>query len=1130
VTINPQSWNIVLCPSAGFGMKYTATGTFNAGNVFTAQLSDANGSFANPVTIGSTASTVSGTIQCDFASNQPAGTQYRIRVISSDPAVTSPDNGTDIEIRENTVYYRDNDGDGYGNLDDAIAICVAVPGYVLIGGDCNDNNSAVHPGVLEICDGIDNDCNGQIDEGVKNTYYLDADGDGFGNVGITIQSCLQPNGYVADNTDCDDGNANIYPAAVSVTISGNPGNTICAGVSVTFTAVPVNGGSTPVYQWKKNGNNVGTNSATYTDALLANGDLVTCEITSNAVCATNTTASSNSMLMNVNPLPIVSIGSYGPLETTSAAITLSGSPIGGNFSGPGVSGDTFNPLTAGVGNHTITYSYFDETTSCSNTATTTITVTVPCFFTVDTLAGPGNACPFVGASPLNATYSIAATSASSYAWSLPAGATLVSGTLGAASIQVHFASTFVSGTISVTVTSLCGGPTTRSQLITRAVPTAPTAITGTLNACPFIGTGTPVTYSIAPVAGASTYRWTLPTTVTLLSASSDSTSITITFNTGFNAGTNKSLRVKSVSGCGNSADRVLAISVAKPATPAAITGPKNACMFIGTAGEATYYTRLVTNATSYAWTVPAGAIITSHPNGPGALDTIITVSFNNSFVSGTVISVQSVSGCGLSTARNLTIDRTLAATPGVIKGLTDACPLMGTGLTTTYTIRKVKNALFYNWTVPAGATATHPNNPGAEDTSIVVTYDNTFVSGPITVNAGNGCSNSLNRSLTIKRNVTPTPGVITGAADPCQYVGVSDITYTIRKVLNATSYTWSAPAGATISGHPGGSGVNDTIITVTYTNAFTSGNVSVSASNNCATSIVRNLAVSNKVPATPGVITGPKDPCPFIGLSSVTYTIRKVTNATAYEWSVPAGATIVSHPGGAGVNDTIITVNFTTAINNENISVVARNNCATSLPRNLALVKKLPGVPGAITTTIVKATCPNRQYFYSIASLPANATSVNWIIPAGGTVISQGTLNVIIEYGSSAVNDTLRVIGVNNCTVSAERKLSVKVTACAPVVNTVKQVSTAKPDLVVPKEMTLKVFPNPSTNQFTMQFTSTSTEKAMLRLVDISGRKVFERVVVPGGNISFGNDLRPGIYIAQVIQGSKTKTVKIIKQ
>jgi hypothetical protein len=112
------------------------------------------------------------------------------------------------------------------------------------------------------------------------------------------------------------------PAAISnnVTLTVNPilvpsvtiapsVNNICSGTSVTFTATPTNGGTSPVYQWRRNGTNTGTNSPTLTATNFANGEVVTCVITSNAICASPTTATSNAVTMLVTPTvtPTISI-------------------------------------------------------------------------------------------------------------------------------------------------------------------------------------------------------------------------------------------------------------------------------------------------------------------------------------------------------------------------------------------------------------------------------------------------------------------------------------------------------------------------------------------------------------------------------------------------------------------------------------------------------------------------------------------------------------------------------------------------------------------------------------------------------------------------------------------------------
>lgn len=87
------------CPEASLNIPFTSSGTFNSGNLYTAQLSNKNGSFSNPTTIGTLSSTSNtGSIAGTFPKSAKAGTGYRIRVISSNPPVTGTDNGTNLEI------------------------------------------------------------------------------------------------------------------------------------------------------------------------------------------------------------------------------------------------------------------------------------------------------------------------------------------------------------------------------------------------------------------------------------------------------------------------------------------------------------------------------------------------------------------------------------------------------------------------------------------------------------------------------------------------------------------------------------------------------------------------------------------------------------------------------------------------------------------------------------------------------------------------------------------------------------------------------------------------------------------------------------------------------------------------
>jgi len=131
------------------------------------------------------------------------------------------DNDCDGTIDEDdaldaSTWYLDADSDGYGDATATQQACSTPSGYVSYSTDCDDGDGSANPGAIERCDGVDNDCDGDVDEADAvdvTTWHLDADGDGYGGSLYEVEVCDQPSGFVADDTDCSDSSATIYPGA-----------------------------------------------------------------------------------------------------------------------------------------------------------------------------------------------------------------------------------------------------------------------------------------------------------------------------------------------------------------------------------------------------------------------------------------------------------------------------------------------------------------------------------------------------------------------------------------------------------------------------------------------------------------------------------------------------------------------------------------------------------------------------------------------------------------------------------------------------------------------------------------------------------------------------------------------------
>ena len=182
-----QGGNVVLNANAGAGLSYQ---WFN-------NATEINGAISSTYT-----ATMSGS--------------YTVTVTNASTC-SATSTAVDVTTVANVNYFADADGDGFGDITTLISTCIQTQGYVTNSSDCNDNDAAIFPGAMEICNDIDDDCNELIDDGlVFTTYYADADGDSFGDINNPLDACMMPDGYVTNNTDCNDNSANQNAASAEI--------------------------------------------------------------------------------------------------------------------------------------------------------------------------------------------------------------------------------------------------------------------------------------------------------------------------------------------------------------------------------------------------------------------------------------------------------------------------------------------------------------------------------------------------------------------------------------------------------------------------------------------------------------------------------------------------------------------------------------------------------------------------------------------------------------------------------------------------------------------------------------------------------------------------------------------------
>jgi hypothetical protein len=508
---------------------------------------------------------------------------------------------------------------------------------------------------------------------------------------------------------------NVIPTAVpSVTVVANPTGTICAGTNVTFTATPVNGGAAPTYAWFVNNINQGVNSATFSSTTLTNNATVSVTLTSNAQCASPTTASSTNIVMSVSPLvtPSVTIAALpaGPI-CAGTNVTFTATPTNGG-SAPTYAWYVNNALQAATGNtltvtnptnNTAVYVVMTSNGTCLTTATgtsPTTTLTVNALPTA-TFAAGGAICQ---GSTFNGTINLTGTGpyTNVQVWSTTSAAPIA--TLNGAGPTINF-TTGNAGTYFVSTVNDANCPQTAdSPNIVVAVNALPTA---TLSGNAAICAGANHTFNIT-FTGAAPFTYGITTPAGAQNGLNAATTSATIAATSANPGNYQVTTVTDNNGCVSSAASTTSVLTVNPLPTGSFDASATIC-----AGQTHTFDITFTGTAPFTYNLalPGGPSNGNIFNGPGNTLTYNATAAGNY----NVTSVTGGNGCvsaAAATAVSLTVNPLPTAT---FSANASVC----TGVCHNFTIA-------LTGTGPWSFNITGPNGPDAGNPHISNTASYTF--------------------------------------------------------------------------------------------------------------------------------------------------------------------------------------------------------------------------------------------------------------------------------------------------------------------------------------------------------------------------------------------------------------------
>ena len=431
-----------------------------------------------------------------------------------------------------------------------------------------------------------------------------------------------------------------------------------------------------------------------------------------------------------------------------------------------------------------------------------------------------------------------------------------------------------------------------------AVPTAPLAITGATDVCSYIGADTAsvaVNYKCNKISTASSYLWSVPAGVTLLSGQGD-TSINVRFSASFVSG---AITVKSINVCGASTSaRSLTVYKRVAATPALIQkefSPTSIVAVTNVSGlvSETYRIKKVTYATSYNWSMNRATSATiTHINTPGVNDTAVIVTFASCFLKDT-LSVKAVTPCSISAAKTAILSAN--TTPTTVAGIGTAGGDFSVCIGTSKTFNAISSTptatqapiAFYRWTKPANAVITSATSDSA---SITVSFNTGFTGGSLTAKGVTACGVvGTTATSAILQYLPPTPLSISSSTNSYNACINSSVTYTAIVGAATTAqaaavvFRWTRPNNTSITS----ASADSSSITVRFNTGYVGGTLSVKGQSRCGT---QGGSKSQALTHT-GCAVGTKMSVPITTTTANSFEVSLYPNPSAGEFKLLVGVT-----------------------------------------------------------------------------------------------------------------------------------------------------------------------------------------------------------------------------------------------